>query len=242
MEMPMGQGEEMPMIEVVDLHKKYNRKKVLNGVSFTAERGQITCLAGLNGAGKSTVLKAIMGLTPIHGGTVLVEGERIDRRIYNRVAFIPDRLPMPPSMKLREAARFMADFYPDAWNGERAREMMTFFDLAPDDRISDLSRGNAAKFNIVLSLGLDTPYVLMDEPFSGIDLFSREAIADVFSGGWLEDRGVLLTTHEIDEVEHLIDKVVLLKDGVVATSFLSEEMRLSENKSIVDVMREVYRL
>src|SRR5690606_7910032 len=104
-----------------------------------------------------------------------------------------------------------------------------------------LSKGNAAKFNLVLGLSLNTPYVLMDEPFSGIDLFSREAIAEVFSHSWLEDRGVLITTHEIQEVEHLIDKVVLLKDGTVAKTFLSEDMRLAENKSIVDVMREVYR-
>lgn len=233
------------MIEVQNLRKRYFLKHVLKGVNFTVERGQITCLAGLNGAGKSTVLKAIMGLVPSDGGSILVDGRPLashqSREWYRAISFIPDRLPMPPFMKLREALRFMADFYLDIWRAEQAREMLEFFGLDDGDRIGNLSRGNAAKLNLVLGLALDTPYVLMDEPFSGIDLFSREAIAEVFSTGWLEDRGVLLTTHEIQEVEHLIDKVVLLKDGVVATSFNSEDMRLAENKSIVDVMREVYR-
>lgn len=253
------------MIEVRDLRKRYFRKAVLNGVSFTAEAGQITCLAGLNGAGKSTVLKAIMGLVPLDGGSILVGGTDVSRHhrgngksgeagnakpagkpaelnrfLYNRVSFIPDRLPMPPSMTLREAMRFMADFYPETWNEAKAREMLAFFGLAENNRVSSLSKGNAAKFNLLLGLALDTEYVLMDEPFSGIDLFSREAIADVFSNGWLEDRGVLMTTHEIHEVEHLIDKVVLLKDGTVVKQFFSEDMRMAENKSIVDVMREVY--
>jgi ABC-2 type transport system ATP-binding protein len=240
------------MIEVRDLRLRYFRKPVLKGVSFTMEKGQITCLAGLNGAGKSTVLKAIMGLVPLDGGSIRIDGTETalhlagNRRDLNRfrvqhVSYIPDRLAMPPSMKLWEALRFMDDFYPGIWNGGKAKEMMTFFGLGERERIANLSKGNAAKFNLVLGLALDTPYVLMDEPFSGIDLFSREAIAEVFSNSWLEDRGVLITTHEIQEVEHLIDKMVMLKDGVVAMAFDSEEMRLAENKSIIDVMREVYR-
>lgn len=240
------------MIEVQDLRIKYFRKHVLDGVTFTAEQGLITCLAGLNGAGKSTVLKAIMGLVPVDGGHIRIDGTEtalsrtgnrggLNRYRAGKVSFIPDRLPMPPSMTMREAMRFMADFYPGLWNGERAQEMMAFFELAEGDRIASLSKGSAAKFNLVLGLSLDTPYVLMDEPFSGIDLFSRERIAEVFSNSWLEGRGVVITTHEIREVEHLIDKVVLLKDGVVEKAFDSEAMRLAENKSIVDVMREVYR-
>jgi len=240
------------MIEILNLRKRFFRKQVLDGVSFAVEPGLITCLAGLNGAGKSTILKAIMGLVPVDGGSIRIDGRetalhltgnrgQLNRYRAHKVAFIPDLPAMPPSMKMRDALRFMADFYGDVWNGEKARDMMAFFELGEDERLGNLSKGTAAKFNLVLGLALETPYVLMDEPFSGIDLFSREAIADVFSTGWLEGRGVLITTHEIREVEHLIDRVVLLKDGVVAKTFDSEEMRLAENKSIVDVMREVYR-
>src|SRR5690625_2035917 len=119
--------------------------------------------------------------------------------------------------------------------------MLSFFKLNKEDKISNLSKGNTAKVNLLLGLALDVDYILMDEPFSGIDVFSREQITDVFTSHLIEDRGVLITTHEIDDVEHLIDKVVLLDDGIVYKEFNAEAVREEHGKSIVDVMREVYR-
>ena len=87
---------------------------------------------------------------------------------------------------------------------------------------------------------MDVDYLLMDEPFSGIDIFSREQIADVFTSHLVEDRGVLITTHEINDIEHLIDKAVLLDDGVILNSFYTEEMGETEGKSVIDVMREAF--
>jgi len=228
------------MIEVVDIHKRYRRRPVLNGASFTVEKGQITCLIGINGAGKSTILKAIMGLTPLKSGIIRIDGQPIDKNLYEKVAFIPDHLTMPHGMKLSEGLRFMADFY-QSWNANRAEELIKFFSLDRTERIGNLSKGTAAKFNLVLGLAQDTEYVLMDEPFSGIDMFSRGLIAEVFSSHLIEDRGVLLTTHEIGEIEHLIDRALLMKDGAICRDFQCEQMRSDEGKSIVDVMREVYQ-
>jgi ABC-2 type transport system ATP-binding protein len=135
---------------------------------------------------------------------------------------------------------FMSDFY-TSWNPERANQLMGFFKLKEENRISELSKGNTAKLNLMLGLSLDVNYVLMDEPFSGIDMFSREQIADVFASHLIEDRGVIITTHEIGDIEHLIDKVILLDNGSVLKEFNTEEMREEEGKSVVDVMREVYQ-
>ncbi|AEI41064.1 ATP-binding cassette domain-containing protein [Paenibacillus mucilaginosus] len=228
------------MIEISRISKKYGRKRVLNEVTFTAEKGQITCLIGLNGAGKSTILKAVMGLTPVSGGDIRIDGEPVTPRSYERVSFIPDSLTMPPGMRIEEAMRFMADFYPN-WNPPRAEELLSFFQLNRKDKIGDLSKGTAAKVNLMLGLSLDADYVLMDEPFSGIDIFSREQIASVFTTHLIEDRGVIITTHEIHDIEHLIDKVVLLDGGRVYREFSAEDVRMQEGKSVVDVMREVYR-
>ncbi|QUL58242.1 ABC transporter ATP-binding protein [Paenibacillus tritici] len=226
------------MIELVRVSQKYTYKEVLKDVTFTAEKGQITCLLGLNGAGKSTILKTIMGLTPIHGGSIRIDGEEINQNTYERVSYIPDHLAIPASMKLSDALRFMEDFY-SCWNKGRANELMRFFDLDLDERAGRLSKGTAAKFNLVLGLAQDSDYVIMDEPFAGIDLFNRERIAEVFSSELVGNRGVLLTTHEVKEVEYLIDKAVLLRDGVVARSFECEQVRSEESKSVVDVMKEV---
>ncbi len=228
------------MIEVKSVTKKYGRKKVLNGVDFTAEKGQITCLIGINGVGKSTIMKAIMGLMPVNGGQILIDGKPLEWKMYEKIAFIPDTMAMPLHMTVGESLLFMQDFYSN-WNESRAEELLAFFKLNKAERISELSKGNAAKINLLLGLAVDADYLLMDEPFSGIDLFSREQIANVFTSHLIEDRGVLITTHEINDIEHLLDKVVLLDQGVVLREFKTEEVRLSEGKSVVDVMREVYR-
>lgn len=227
------------MIEVKRISKKYGRKKILDGMSFTANKGEITCLIGINGVGKTTTLKAIMGLTP-YKGEILIDHEKINTNSYEKITFIPDAPIMLPQMTIKQAMVFMSDFY-TTWNQSRANELLDFFKLEENTRISDLSKGNTAKVNLMLGLSLDVDYVLMDEPFSGIDIFSREQIADVFASHLIEDRGVIITTHEIGDIEHLIDKVILLGNGNVLKEFNTEEMREEEGKSVVDVMREVYQ-
>ncbi|PQD96608.1 ABC transporter ATP-binding protein [Pradoshia eiseniae] len=227
------------MLEVKNVTKKFGRKRVLDGVSFTANKGEITCLIGINGVGKTTIMKAILGLTPINGGEIFIDGEKRTKATYEKLTFIPDALAMLPNLTIMQAMEFMADFY-DSWNQDRADDLLQFFKLNEEDRISTLSKGNTAKVNLLLGLAQDADYVLMDEPFSGIDIFSREQIANVFTSHLIEDRGVIITTHEINDIEHLIDKVVVLNNGSVYKEFNAEDMRINEGKSVVDVLREVY--
>jgi ABC-2 type transport system ATP-binding protein len=228
------------MIEIKQVIKKMGRKQILDGVSFTANKGEITCLIGLNGAGKTTILNAIMALTPIDSGQILINGEPIHKETYEKISYIPDAITMIPQMRISEAMQFMDDFY-HGWNQERADQLLAFFKLNETERISNLSKGNVAKVNILLGLSLDVDFILMDEPFSGIDLFSREQIADVFTSQLVENRGVIITTHEIHDIEHLIDKAILLNDGTVLKEFRTEEVRENEGKSVIDIMREVYQ-
>ena len=227
------------MIEVKHVNKKYKRKQVLKNMSFTAEKGQITCLIGINGAGKTTIMKSIMALTPIDSGEILIDGQKISKDAYEKIAYIPDRLTMVPSFTIAEAFSFMKSFY-TTWNEQRATELLRFFRLTPTEKIASLSKGNAAKVNLLLGLALDVDYILMDEPFSGIDIFSREQIAEVFTSHLIENRGVIITTHEINDIEHLIDKAILIGDGIVLKEIDVEKTREEEGKSVVDVMREVY--
>lgn len=227
------------MIEVKHVYKKFKRKQVLKDMSFTAEKGQITCLIGINGAGKTTIMKSIMALTPIDSGEILIDGQKISKEAYEKITYIPDRLTMLPSYTIAQAFQFMADFY-KTWNKQRATELLAFFKLEPSEKISSLSKGNAAKVNLLLGLALDVDYILMDEPFSGIDIFSREQIAEVFTSHLIENRGVIITTHEINDIEHLIDKAVLIGNGTVLKQIDVEESREVDGKSVVDIMREVY--
>ncbi|PWV89402.1 ABC-2 type transport system ATP-binding protein [Paenibacillus cellulosilyticus] len=228
------------MIELIDVKKRFGLKKVLQGVSFTAPRGAITCLTGLNGAGKTTILKAIMGLTPIQSGTIRIDGSARNQAMYERMVYVSDQLTMPGRMKIADCFSFMKEYYRN-WNSERANELLARFQLNPADKVNSLSKGTAAKLNLLMGLAMDADYMLLDEPFSGVDLFSREEIAAVFSSEMVEGRGIILTTHEIREVEHLLDYVVMLDHGRITKQFASDDMRMEEGKSVVDVMREVYK-
>lgn len=142
-------------------------------------------------------------------------------------------------MFIQEALDYMATYY-TSFSARKAAELLEFFQLNREQRISQLSKGNLAKLNLLLGMSLETEYILMDEPFSGIDLLTREQIAQVFTTELLNGRGVLISTHEINDIEHLIDKVVLLQSGSVVREFYPEDVRAEEGKSILDVMREEY--
>ncbi|KOP31537.1 multidrug ABC transporter ATP-binding protein [Exiguobacterium sp. BMC-KP] len=225
------------MLEVRGLRKSYGRKKnVLNDVSFTVPLNQLTCLIGLNGEGKSTILKAIMGLVPVDTGTIKVDG----KTTHDSIAFVPDLSTMPGYMSVGEAVAYMRDYYPD-WDQQVAEELMGFFKLMATDRIANLSKGNKAKVNLLIGFAMNRPYLLLDEPLAGIDLFTKEQIAWIFSSHYMEGKGILMTTHEIAEVEHLIDRVIFLQNGIIIQEDDSEEMRELYGKSVQDRMREVYQ-
>lgn len=228
------------MIEVKQVEKSYGKKVVLDKVDFSAKKGEVTCLIGENGSGKTTLLNAIMGLTPIDGGEILINGKPRSKETYEIVAYIPDTLTMLPSMTIEESFQFMKDFYKN-WNGYRAEEILEFFKLSRKEKIANLSKGNKMKTNLLLGLALDADFLLMDEPFSGIDLLSREQINEVFASHLIENRGVIITTHELDEIEFLVDYAVILQEGRVVKDFYTEEVREKEGKSIVDMMREVLK-
>lgn len=226
------------MLEIKHLRKSFGKKKVLQDVSFTVKPGEITCLVGVNGAGKTTVMNAIMQLFPIDSGELLKDGEPITVNNFSRISYIPDQIIVLKEWTIREALDFMRTFYPN-FNEQKALEVLDFFKLNITDRIADLSKGTIAKVNLVMGLALDSDYLIMDEPFTGIDMLSREQIAQVFTTKLVEGKGVLLSTHEVNEIEHLIDRVVLLQDGYVVRDLYLEELRERESKSILDVLREV---
>lgn len=228
------------MIEIKNLEKRYGKRTVLEDVSFTIKKNEVTCLTGMNGTGKTTLMNCIMGLVPRNNGSVTIDGEDIQQQLYETISYIPDSLTMPRWMTITESMQFMATYYPN-WNAAKADELLSFFRLEPNLQLKNLSKGNSAKVNFLLGLSLDADYYLMDEPFSGIDVFAREDILEVFTSKFVTDKGVLIATHHLDEVEMLLDRIVMLRNGRVAKDFYAEDIRKTEGKAIIDVMREVYQ-
>lgn len=227
------------MIEVIDISKSFRRKNVLDGISFKLNKGEITALLGINGVGKSTTLKIIMGLIKQDNGKVLVDGEELTYANLDKLAFIPDIKNTFMGMRIRESFEYMECFY-NNWNKKKAYEMLEGFELNKEDKLDKLSKGNLAKVKIILGFAQEAEYILMDEPFSGIDIFTREDILESLINYINEDNGILITTHEIAEIEGVADRVLLINEGTIKADFYVEDMKCNEEISLTDKMREVF--
>ncbi|MDK0812683.1 ABC transporter ATP-binding protein [Clostridium perfringens] len=227
------------MIEVVGVKKKFRRKKVLENITFNVKKGEITALLGLNGVGKSTLLKIIMGLVKQDEGEVLFNGEKLNYKTYENIAFVPDVLNTYGDMKIKDAFEYMSMMY-EKWDMDKAYEMLKDFKLTDDLKINKLSKGNIARVKLILGFARHPEYLLLDEPFSGIDIFTREKFIESLIGYMDNDIGSLLTTHELKEVENIVDKVVFLSDGNIKIEFYVEDVRENEGLSMVEKIREVH--
>lgn len=228
------------MIDVINISKKYGKIHALKDVSFQIKEGKIIGIFGINGVGKSTILKSIAGVIRLDKGKILIDGEEINSNLYNKIAFVPDVDTYFPHLTIKESFSFMNEFYKN-WDNEKAYSMLKIFNLTDDKIISDLSKGNRARVKIILGFAQNAKYILLDEPFSGIDIFKREEFIQAMIQYISPQQSVIITTHEIYEIEEIVDEVIILHKGEIAFNFNVKEVRQNENKSIVDKMREVYR-
>ena len=227
------------MIELKNVTKRYKNKTVLDDVSLEFRKGEITCLLGLNGVGKSTTMKAIMRLIPINKGSITLEGEKIGNHNIHKIAYVPDIPIHDLGWTALENLSFAQIFYPN-FDIKKAERLIDFLKLPAEKKLKELSKGNLARFNLIVGLCQYSEYILLDEPFSGIDVFTREAFISALKTDFLEEgQTVIITTHEIDEIQSIADRVILLEEGQVFKSFSKAEAD-EEGLSIIDKMRTLY--
>ena len=228
------------MIELKNVTKKYGRKVVLDNVSIQFEKGKVNCLLGLNGVGKSTTMKSIMGLVPITSGEIFVDGEKISGKNIDKIAYVADIPIHDLGWNIDQNLEFAQVFYKN-FNMEKAQKMVDFLKVPRDRKLKELSKGNLARVNLIMGLAQNAPYVLLDEPFRGIDVFTREDfIASLKSEFLSEGQTVIITTHEIDEIQDLADNVILLEEGHVYKTFSKVEAE-AEGLTVIEKMRKIYR-
>lgn len=219
---------------------KYKKFKALDDVSFNIEKGKVTALLGINGVGKTTIMKIMSGLIKPDSGEVLVDGEKFNQNSYNKVAFVPDINIHFANTKISEMFEFMDVFYKN-WDNEMAEEMLKIFGLNEDDIIDNLSKGNIARVKLIIGFAQKPEYLLLDEPFSGIDFLKREEFISLIPEYMNEDQAIVITTHEISDIENIVDDVIFIDEGKLIMSINAEELRERENLSILEKMREVYQ-
>lgn len=228
------------MILFQQVTKKYRQKVALHEVDLKLTRGKIIGLVGENGSGKSTMLKLIAGLAYPTRGEVLVNGSKANRRVASTVSYLSELDEYYRFYNVEQTIEFYASQFPD-FDLKKAYEILTFMKLDPESKLKELSKGNRGRLKIVLSLARNAPIILMDEPLSGLDPMVRKSIVKgLISFIDLEKQLVLITTHEIREVENILDEVIAIKDGTIIGHHNVEQLREEQNLGIVDWMTTIY--
>ncbi|MFB6227842.1 MAG: ATP-binding cassette domain-containing protein [Halobacteriales archaeon] len=216
------------MIEAVDLRKEYADVVAVEGSSFSVETGEIFGLIGPNGAGKTTTLKMLSGLVEPTAGRATVAGyDSQDREMRRRLGFLPEDSPLYEDMTAHSYLRFFADLYdvPRDVANERIESTLDRLDLEARDRpLGNVSKGMKRKVAIARSLVNDPEVLIYDEPASGLDPLTTNAIIQ-FVEELSADRTVVFSAHNLHHVETLCDRVGIMLDGTIVAQGTIEEIR-----------------
>lgn len=230
----------MSIVKFENVSKKYYGKTALDNVSFELPSGKVVGLIGPNGSGKSTALKLMAGLIRSNKGAVTVCDKPARRRISEEVAFLSELDAFYPFFTVQETINFYHEQYRD-FDLDKAESMLKFMELKPDVRVKDLSKGNRGRLKIVLTMSRCARLILMDEPLSGLDPIVRESIIkSLVSFIDLEQQTIIMTTHEVSEIEPLLDMVVAIRDGHVLKIEEIDDIREEHNISLVEWMKKVF--
>lgn len=228
------------MIVFDKVTKKYMTKYALRDVSLTLSKGKIIGLVGENGSGKSTTLKLIAGLAQPTNGNVFVNGELANRRIAKYVSYLSELDEYYSFYNVGQTIDFYATQFLD-FNKEKAEEIRSFMKLDRNAKLKHLSKGNRGRLKIVLTLAREAQVILLDEPLSGLDPMVRDSIVKgLISYIDLDNQIVLITTHEINEIETILDEVIAIKDGEIIGHHNVETLRDEENVGIVEWLTNIY--
>lgn len=226
-----------PIVEIDHVTKRYRMTKALDDVTLTIPQGQVVGLIGPNGSGKSTMLKLMAGLVRPSKGKITVNGEVPDRLINRKVTYLSESDALYDFYTVKEMVDFFSGIYVD-FHFEKAEEILTFMKLDYNKPIKHLSKGQRGRLKLSLALSRDVPLILLDEPLSGLDPMVRESIIKgLISFVDLEKQTVVMTTHEVAEVEPLLDRVIAVRDGKLLATKDVEAIRDQENKSVVEWLK-----
>ena len=227
------------LVEIKELGKCYGKKKVMNNLSLSLESGRIVGILGPNGSGKSTLIKMMAGVLKPTSGQITINGYPVGVNTKKIVSYLPERTYLNPSMKVKEAVDYFADFYED-FSKQKALDMLEKFGINEQDKIKSLSKGTREKVQIVLVMSREAKLYLLDEPMGGVDPAARDYILRTIISNYNEDATVVITTHLISDIENVLDEVVFIKQGEVYFKESVDDIRTKYNKSVDALFREVF--
>ena len=198
-----------------NLSKRYKNTTALDSVNFEIQSGRIVGLIGPNGAGKTTALKAILGLTSFDGElNVLGYDPRTQRdKLMEQVCFIADVAVLPRWIRVREAIDFVAHVHP-RFDRAKCEGFLKRTKLTPDQRVRQMSKGMIVQLHLALVMAIDARLLVLDEPTLGLDiLYRKQFYQSLLEDYFDENKTIIVTTHQVEEVEHILTDLMFIRDG-----------------------------
>jgi ABC-2 type transport system ATP-binding protein len=215
-----------PIVSARGLRKKFGAKEILHGLDFDIPAGRIYGLIGHNGAGKTTTLNAMLGLTDCDGTIRVLGQDPFAKRasLMKDVAFISDVASLPRFLRVRELFALVADIHPK-FDRAKAESFLQDTDIKPDLKIKQLSKGMLAQLHLSVVMAIDAKLLVLDEPTLGLDItyrkrFYRRLLEDYMT----EERTLLITTHQVDEIEFMLSDIMFIRDGSLILHMPMEEV------------------
>ena len=217
------------MLEIRDINKHYGTHQVLTNVSFTVGAGRMTGFVGANGAGKTTSMRIILGVLSPDSGSVLLDGQPLSDGDRRRFGYMPEERGLYPKMKVAEQLVYLARLHGLTTSAAKANASDLLERLGLSERANDLvealSLGNQQRAQIAAALVHDPEFLVLDEPFSGLDPIAVEVVLTVLKEHAAAGAPVLFSSHQLDLVERLCDDLVIIAAGEIRANGSRERLR-----------------
>ena len=214
------------VISAKGLSKRYGKQRALDNVSFDIPAGRIVGLIGPNGSGKTTTLKAALGLVPFDGElSVLGLDPRTQRdQLMQDVCFIADVAILPRWLRVGDAIDFVAGVHP-RFNRVKAERYLANTKLTPSMKVKQMSKGMIVQLHLALVMAIDAKLLVLDEPTLGLDiLFRKQFYHNLLEDYFDEHKTIIITTHQVEEIEHILTDLMFIRDGKIVLSTSMDEL------------------
>ncbi|WP_296126837.1 ATP-binding cassette domain-containing protein [uncultured Anaerococcus sp.] len=226
------------MIEIKNLSKNFGDLKALDNVSFDVKKGELFGVIGQNGAGKSTLFRSMMNFYDHFDGQILYEGRPMADIPLEKIGFLPEERSLSPKKTIREEVKFFARL--NQMRNLDEKTLQAYFDRfeikgSLDDKIKSLSKGNQQKVQLLASLIYKPEFLILDEPFSGLDPYNANLLMGIIKEINEEGATIIFSSHNMENVEQLCDRLIMLKNGKIVLNGSPDEIRNSYEKDLVKV-------
>ncbi len=219
------------MVDIQNLHKKFNKNIVLGGIDLNIKEGGIVAVLGPNGSGKTTLIKSILGMVIPNKGTISVLGKNVKNNssYRNKIDYLPQIANFPNNLKVKELIRMIKDLRNDTSND---KVLIELFKLEPflNKKLGNLSGGTKQKVNIVLTFMFDSPLIILDEPTTGLDPISLLRLKKLISDEKEKGKTILITSHIMSFVEEVSDEIVFLLEGKIYFKGSINQLKIKTNQ------------